>query len=646
MLQSARIPLGAPGIYRTPDYETPALNVQRMDVSAFVGVAPRGRPHHAVPVRSFDEYRREFGAFEGPGLLPHAVAAYFEQGGRRAYVVRVVPKADPAAWISHARLVDRQLPRDLFATPFDLYASSEGAWGNDLSAEVGFDLRAVLFQPMTTGNAISVDTRALVPPGSLLLLEAGGGRQLVFCTGVRELRDLSAPRSTWELILDPPPVIAAERVHIVLARIAVRDGAGNREILDGLGLHPRHVRYLPRVLAAESILVRPADAAVMDSLFPVSVQIEQLSGVTEPFVHGRDRYGDITAGDFFDDAWSPAEEDSGRGITALARLVDVTHVVVPDLYIPAAWAREIAEDEPQLPPGAEFGDCIQTLPAVEAGNVPPSELVNLIRDPRGAADLAEIARLQGRVVEFCETRDEPLIALVDVPPGLSQGQAERWRARFDSCWCAAYHPWLLPSRRGRAEERSGKPARALAPSAVAAGLIARKELRRGIQFGPANEIAEAVVDLAEPQPEGRADAYHPQGMNCFVRETDGIHLVSARTLSRDPQWRQLSVRRLLLMLRRVLLQQTQWCAFEPNGPKLWRDLRHAIENLLRQLFRAGAFAGGTEADSFFVRVRNERPLLDRGELVVEIGVAPAEPLEFIVLHLRRAGDGTLAMEEG
>ena len=86
----------------------------RMDVAAFVGVAPRGpvrvplfnewwrddgpcvepqRPRRrtvAYPVESFDEYRRLFGGFEGPGLLPFAVATFFEQGGRRAYIARVV----------------------------------------------------------------------------------------------------------------------------------------------------------------------------------------------------------------------------------------------------------------------------------------------------------------------------------------------------------------------------------------------------------------------------------------------------------------------------------------------------------------------------------------------------------------------------
>ena len=109
-----RIPTGAPGIYKLPDSPLRALTGVRMDVCAFVGVAPRGpvrvpvvnevwpddvpcvepgRPRRrtvAVPVESFDDYRRLFGGFEGPGLLPYSVAAFFEQGGRRAYVARIV----------------------------------------------------------------------------------------------------------------------------------------------------------------------------------------------------------------------------------------------------------------------------------------------------------------------------------------------------------------------------------------------------------------------------------------------------------------------------------------------------------------------------------------------------------------------------
>ncbi|MFT3858280.1 MAG: phage tail sheath C-terminal domain-containing protein [Aquabacterium sp.] len=233
-----------------------------------------------------------------------------------------------------------------------------------------------------------------------------------------------------------------------------------------------------------------------------------------------------------------------------------------------------------------------------------------------------------------------------MPPGLSQARIEQWRARFDSTYAAAYHPWLLPIRRTALGQDVGQARqRPLPPSAVAAGIIARREIERGIQHGPANEVARQIIHVAEAQPEGRADALHPIHINCFVREPDGIALVAARTLSQDMDWRQLSVRRLMLMLRRTLRIETQWAVFEPNGPTLWRDLQRAIESLLRRLFQAGAFAGRTESQSFFVRLDTSLSRLDRGELLIEIGVAPAEPLEFILVRLRRDGDGTLSFED-
>ncbi len=38
-------------------------------------------------------------------------------------------------------------------------------------------------------------------------------------------------------------------------------------------------------------------------------------------------------------------------------------------------------------------------------------------------------------------------------------------------------------------------------------------------------------------------------------------------------------------------------------------------------------------------------MVDAGRLLREIGVAPAEPLEFIVLHIARDGDGTVPLQE-
>jgi phage tail sheath protein FI len=161
-------------------------------------------------------------------------------------------------------------------------------------------------------------------------------------------------------------------------------------------------------------------------------------------------------------------------------------------------------------------------------------------------------------------------------------------------------------------------------------------------------IAAAIVNVADQVSPARHDELHPQGINVYLRERDGIRLSAARTLSRDPTLRQLSVRRLLTLLARTLEQQMQWTVFEPNNSALRSELRLLLRSFLRQLFRRGAFRGATEDQAFFVRCddSNNPPFIsDAGRLIAEIGVAPAEPLEFIVLRLAREGDGTLIVQE-
>jgi phage tail sheath protein FI len=248
-----------------------------------------------------------------------------------------------------------------------------------------------------------------------------------------------------------------------------------------------------------------------------------------------------------------------------------------------------------------------------------------------------------KVQDFVQaTRDH--IALLDVPPGLKRAQAAAFRSHFDSAYCALYHPWLAVA--AAADDRNALVA--LPPSAAAAGIVAAREAAHGVAHGPANEIVrEAVKPLVRITP-GEHALLHPLGINAYVQESQGVRLTAARTLSLDPAWRQLSVRRLLLMLRRTLLRQMQWAAFEPNTPALRRQLVHLLTAFLRRLYRLGAFTGASEEQAFFVHCGDElNPpwRVDNGQLVAHIGVAPAEPLEFIVLQFTRLGDGTLALEE-
>ena len=668
MLTSVRSPLGAPGVFALPDAPVPALHPQRMDVCAFVGVAPRGparvpvvdqdwpsgyrmvtdlaRPlRHSQPVqvRSFDEYQYYFGGFEGPGLLPHAVASYFEQGGRLAWIVRIVHARNAA--FSNGCASGKL--SGAFAGELAFIARNEGQWGDRLTVSVGFTATALGFT-LDALDRLLLDPRSPVAVGSCLrLTDVAGGATLAFCEELRLVRDSERARERWLVTLDALPALPPVRAELIAASVAIGDGAGRRELFENLALSPDHPESLANVLCDRSTLLWPHPDWAATRIKPADARVEFLRGVSALFSGGRDDWQAISHDDFFDSHWTPADETGGAGITALADCDSVSQVLLPDLYVPAQWAGpETIEELPISSAGAEFAACLEleTNPG-SASTLAPSALAGLILDPRTQAGLTAIVGLQQRVVDFCEST-QALIALFDVPPGLSQARIEQWRAQFDSGWAAAYHPWLVPARRS-ADAADAAQARRdqLPPSAVAAGIIARREFERGIQFGPANEIARQIIHLAEAQPEGRADALHPQGINCFARVPDGIQLLAARTLSRERDWRQLSVRRLILMLRRTLLADLQWAVFEPNGPALWRDLQHAIESLLRGLFRAGAFAGRSEAESFFVRVHTDTPRLDRGELLVDIGVAPAEPLEFILVRLRRDGDGTLNLQE-
>jgi hypothetical protein len=170
------------------------------------------------------------------------------------------------------------------------------------------------------------------------------------------------------------------------------------------------------------------------------------------------------------------------------------------------------------------------------------------------------------------------------------------------------------------------------PSAVAAGIIARSELRQGLARGPANELAAQVVDLVAAVPPDLHDQLHRLGVDVFAMTPEGVRLTGARTLSTDPALARLTTRRLLMEIERVVLRQLGWTVFEPAGDRLRTGIRRHLEQLLGELSDAGAFAGGTPEESWFVTV-GEPDATGPGRLVVEIGVAPAAPLEFILVRV-------------
>jgi len=661
MLAQFRAPAGAPGVFRLPESPVFALTAERMDVCGFAGVAPRGpvrvpviderwrddrpcvepeRPRRrtlAVPIESFDEYRRLFGGFEGPGLLPYAVATFFEQGGRRAYVARIVHDyrdARDAAGVSSGELAG-------VAPVAKLKARSEGNWGDKLHAGIRFGATAL--DVLSAGTSwLRLPADAAVGAGTLLRLTLPGGAQALRFVGFASQESDPASAQTWlRAALSPSLPAAPESAEVVEAAVDIDDGDGRREHFERLGLDSRHPRWLATVLCYESELVWPDADWANDALTPESAELVAAAPDAEQFSGGDDRYADIVHEDFFDARWAPQDEDPGGGITAFSQLPDLASLAVPDLYSPLPLPPRKSILDPVSVAGPGFERCVDLPAETQEQGLAELDLPGLRLDP--ASDLAAIIGLQSRVIAFAEQLRD-FVALLDVPPGVSRKQLLDWRAALASSYAAAYHPWLRTTRRDDSRDRLV----AIPPSAVAAGIIARLEIAFGVPHGPANALAYEIVSVSERVAPAWHDRIHPLGIDVYLQERDGVRLMGARTLSREAQWRQLSVRRLMIMLRRTLLRQMQWAVFEPNGPRLRARVTQLLRMYLRRLLRLGAFRGASEEQAFFVRcddALNPPQVTDVGRLYAEIGVAPAEPLEFIVLRLARDGDGTLTVEE-
>src|SRR6266498_2885673 len=79
------------------DATSTAITPIRTDVAGFVGIAASGPLDTPAPVQSWKDFQAYFGGFIGNGFLAYAVRGFFENGGRRCWVVRVASPAAAAA---------------------------------------------------------------------------------------------------------------------------------------------------------------------------------------------------------------------------------------------------------------------------------------------------------------------------------------------------------------------------------------------------------------------------------------------------------------------------------------------------------------------------------------------------------------------
>jgi phage tail sheath protein FI len=248
------------------------------------------------------------------------------------------------------------------------------------------------------------------------------------------------------------------------------------------------------------------------------------------------------------------------------------------------------------------------------------------------------------MIAHCEQMGDR-VAILDPPPGLNAQQIREWRvdkAGYDSKYAALYWPWIKVFDPSTGENRF------VPPSGHMAGIWSRNDDTRGVHKAPANEVVRGAITLELNITKAEHDLLNPHGINCIrAFPGRGIRVWGARTISSDPDWRYLNIRRLFNYLEESILNGTQWVVFEPNDQDLWAKIRRSISAFLVMEWRKGALFGLTPDEAFYVKCDSEtNPAegIDLGQVVCEIGVAPVKPAEFVIFRLSQYSGGASLLE--
>lgn len=259
-------------------------------------------------------------------------------------------------------------------------------------------------------------------------------------------------------------------------------------------------------------------------------------------------------------------------------------------------------------------------------------------------DLEGVQAVQLAMIAHCELMGDR-VAVLDSPPGLNAQQIREWRvdrAGYDSKYAALYWPWIKIF-----DPLSGTNILA-PPSGHMAGIWGRNDDDRGVHKAPANEVVRGAVSLELQVTKSEHDLLNPHGINVIrAFPGRGIRVWGARTLSSDPAWRYLNIRRLFNYLEESIFVGTQWCVFEPNDYMLWGKITRTISAFLVNEWRKGALFGRSPAEAFFVKCdeeTNTAESIDAGMVICEIGVAPVKPAEFVIFRLAQYSGGASLTE--
>ena len=622
----------APGVFvEETSYRSKSIEGVSTTTTGFVGPTRYGPVDQELEViTSLADYERTYG--DGQQLVYgdvkmhnymwHATRAFFEQGGARLYVQRVFHKGSDDGR-SHATVPTTGAPNEL-----RLRARFPGAMGDQL-VRITLGLGANVLARATDGSTVAQGIREYDvvwvsnqpsppnPPGSppadagdfylAELSPTASGTEWIFTsvTGtpptVIKLADLTA---------DPDPGWT-DKVRVLTATVTVFPNAVGAPTLvwAGLPLDRRH----QVAGAADSLFDIFAESPASRALArTVPVVIDDNGGS----LNGLEVLGVILA--------------AGSGIkTALfdteaadtARSLDVALSSGDDGVRPTAadYSGELGGPDQKL--GLEAFADIDDISIVAA---PGSTF-----DYEGTYR-ANAATILQHLIEHAELM-RYRIAVLDSGNGQTIGDVSAMRGMLDSTHAALYYPWIHVLDTITQVEID------LPPSGYVTGIYARNDINRAVYKAPANEVVTGAIGFERLLNKAQQEVLNPLGVNCFrFFEGRGFRLWGARTISSDPEWKYVNVRRYFAYLEHSIDRGTQWAVFEPNGPQLWANVRRTISDFLLNEFQMGALLGDKPETSYFVKCDRSTMTqndLDNGRLVCLIGVAALKPAEFVIFRI-------------
>ena len=240
----------------------------------------------------------------------------------------------------------------------------------------------------------------------------------------------------------------------------------------------------------------------------------------------------------------------------------------------------------------------------------------------------DITGLTDAVVAHCENKGDRF-AVLQAPQ--VAGAVSDMETPVDSSYAGYYYPWIEVS-----DPHTNRQT-LVPPGGHVAGIIARSDATHGVHAAPANEPVRGAVSLQHEITKDEQDILNPKGINCLRSfQGRGIQLWGARTTSSDPSWKYINVRRLFLYVEQSIEEGTEWAVFESNDKDLWARVRQSVENFLTTVWRDGGLQGSTADEAFYVKCGEETMTqddIDNGRLIVEIGISPVKPAEFVVFRI-------------